>query len=415
MQKNNVKFIAALLLIVSVAFAGKGSLYSRYGVGEINTFMSGKNTGMGNAGLATFGETHINLLNPASSANITSTVLSASYQYRNFTSEDASGSSILGTGNISSFAVAFPVYAPKKIVVTIGFLPFSTVGYDQEVAAQTSSGTPLSETFEGRGGITSGQLSISYSVKPDVILGLTTHYLFGSIYRDQKISFLTGDYYGGSFEQTSSIKGVGFTLGGIYSGIDKALGFSETKQMNLGATFFSGSSMNVDVQTLRNFTANQDTVNVNGQKLDLPFGFSFGLAYLKSKTVYAADVHFQNWDNFTIAGVHPSEIQNSIRLSAGVEFLPTSEFIGDEFLKRVSYRFGGYYRLSNLKLNGESINELFGSAGISLPMSVDTRLHLSLEYGIRGTTSSSLIKDSLIRFTVSVSASELMFIQPPID
>ena len=131
--------------------------------------------------------------------------------------------------------------------------------------------------------------------------------------------------------------------------------------------------------------------------------------------VYAADVHFQNWDNFTIEGIHPAEIQNSVRLGAGVEFLPQSDFVGDDFFKRLSYRFGGYYRMTNLKLNGNSINEMFGSAGMSFPMSAETRMHLALEYGIKGTTSSSLIKDTLLRFTVSVSASELMFIQPKIE
>jgi hypothetical protein len=89
--------------------------------------------------------------------------------------------------------------------------------------------------------------------------------------------------------------------------------------------------------------------------------------------------------------------------------------MGDDFFKRLSYRFGGYYRMTNLKMNGKSIDEMFASAGISLPMSIETRVHLGLEYGIRGTTSASLIKDSMLRFTVSVSASELMFIQPPIE
>lgn len=415
MQKNNIKIVFGLLVFVSFAFGGKGSIYSRYGVGEVNTFLSGKNTGMGNTGIAMFGETHINLLNPASTANITNTILSASYQYSNFTSEDASGSSLFGTGNINSFALAFPVYSPKKMVVTFGILPFSTVGYEQKVTGATLSGDQYSQSFDGRGGISSGQLGLSYAVNTDIIVGLTTHYLFGSIYRDQTITFATENYFGGSFNQTYSLSGFGFTLGGIYSGIDQALGLSENKQMNLGVTLFSGSSLDYDEQTLRNFSTDQDTISVNDKAIDLPVGFSFGLAYLKNRTIYAADVHIQNWGNFKVNGVHPSEIQNSVRVGAGVEFLPSSDFISDEFWKRISYRFGGYYRMTNLSMNNQSINEMFGSAGISFPMSIETRLHVGLEYGIRGTTSASLIKDSLLRLTVSVSASELMFIQPPIE
>lgn len=410
-----MKRLFVLLFLVSYAFAGKGSIYSRYGIGDINPFLSGKNVGMGNTGVAMFGETHISLLNPASSANITTTILSASYQYSNFNSQDASGSSIFGTGNISSFALAFPVYAPKKIVVTLGILPFSSVGYEQSFSDTTRSGNKFVQSFDGRGGVSSGQISASYSVDPDFIVGLTAHYLFGSIYRDQSITFLTGTYFGGSFNQTYSLSGVALTLGGIYSGVDKALGLSDTKQLNIGATLFSGSSLNYHVQTLRNFPINQDTVSPADKSMDLPFGFSYGLAYLKNRTVYAADLHFQNWGNFKVGGVHPAEIQNSIRYSGGVEFLPSSDFVSDDLMKRLSYRFGGYYRVTNLNMNGQSINEMFVSAGISLPMSIETRLHLGLEYGIRGTTSSALIKDSMLRFTLSVSASEMMFIQPPIE
>ncbi len=408
-----MKKFLLLVLMTSFVFAGKGSIYSRYGVGEINTFVSGKNIGMGSTGIATFGETHINLANPASTLNIAHTILSVSYQYKNYNSEDASGASLFGTGNINSFALAFPVYTPKKMVLTFGILPFSSVAYEQQRSDTSYGGT--TQTFEGRGGITSAQLSLSYAVNPDISIGLTTHYLFGSIYNDQKVDFNSAEFFGGSYRQTKSLGGFGLTIGGIYSGIDKALGFSDTKEMNVGFTLFSGSSLYYDDQLLRNYSTNQDTISSINKTINLPAGFSFGLAYLKNKMVYAADVHFQNWDNFTIEGIHPAEIQNSVRVGAGVEFLPQSDFIGDDFFKRLSYRFGGYYRMTNLKLNGNSINEMFGSAGMSFPMSAETRMHLALEYGIKGTTSSSLIKDTLLRFTVSVSASEIMFIQPEIE
>ncbi len=400
------------ILMTSFAFAGKGSMYSRFGLGEINTFVSGKNIGMGNTGIATFGETHINLANPASTMNIAHTILSVSYQYKNYNLADASGASIFGTGNISSFALAFPVYSLKRMVFTLGFVPFSSVAYEQQITNTLNGAT---QSFDGGGGISSAQLSLSYAVNTDLSIGVTTHYLFGSIYKDQKIDFTSAEFFGGSYRQTKSLSGFGITLGGIYSGIDKALGFSESKEMNLGFTLFSGSTLNYDDQILRNFSTNQDTISSVNKAINLPAGFSFGLAYLKNKMIYAADVHFQNWDNFTIDGIHPVEIQNSIRLGAGVEFLPQSDFVGDEYFKRLSYRFGAYYRMTNLKLKGNSISEIFGSIGMSLPMSAETRMHLALEYGIRGTTASSLIKDTLLRFTVSVSASELMFIQPEIE
>jgi hypothetical protein len=409
-----MKKFVLFLSVVSIALAGKGSIYSRYGVGDVNTFMSGKNIGMGNTGTAMFGETHVNLLNPASTANISRTILAVSYQYRNYTSEDASGSSIIGTGNINSFAVAFPVYSPKKMVLTLGLLPYTSVGYDQQLTAPVA-GNEVTQTFEGRGGINSGQLSLSYAVNSDLIIGLTGHYLFGSIYRDQSISFAAGNLYGGSFHETNSYRGIGFTVGGIYSGIDKVLGLSDSKSMNIGATLFTGSAMKLDQQLLRNYFTSQDTVNTNDRSVSLPFGFSLGLAYMNNKIVYAADLQFQNWSGFTVNGNQPAELQNSLRIGAGMEFLPSSDFIGDEFWKRLSYRYGGYVTRGNLQLLGESINEMGATAGMSFPMSAETRVHLAIEYGIRGSLNAALIKDSVLRFSFSVSAAELMFIQPPIE
>ncbi|NUN69998.1 MAG: hypothetical protein HUU02_09840 [Bacteroidetes bacterium] len=409
---KNLTFL--FLIAVSTAAAGTGSLYSRYGVGDVNAFLSGKNIGMGNAGIALFGETHINLSNPASIANITRSILSASYQYRSFASQDDFGSSVVASGGINSFALAFPVLERKKMVFSLGLLPFTTVGYELR-KEQVVGGNASVQSYEGRGGINSAQASLSYAVSSDVMVGATAHYLFGSIYRDQTITFLTGNLFGATYNETSSYSGLGLTVGGIYAGIDKALGLSETKSVNIAATLFTGSSLDLDREVLRNFYSSQDTAAQQDRSVSLPFGFTAGIAMLSNRTVYAADMQFQNWGGFTVDGVHPAELQNSLRLGIGAEFLPQSDFVGDEFLKRISYRVGAYALRSNLELMGNSINEIGGTAGMTFPMNPETRVHLALEYGLRGTTSSNLVRDAIVRFTVSVSASELMFIQPPID
>ncbi|MBI2427899.1 MAG: hypothetical protein HYV29_03735 [Ignavibacteriales bacterium] len=408
---KQILFIA--FIVSSFAVAGEGSIYSRYGIGEIHLGSRGKNIAMGSVGVGMFGETFINFANPAGIANISRTLVTAGYQYRNYNSEDATGTSVIGTGNINEFGIAIPIYAPKKMVLSLGVLPFSTVGYLQE-ATETVSGSSVIQQFEGRGGLNSAQLSMSYAATSDLAVGLTAHYLFGAIYKDHTINFSSSDFFGGSYNQTLSLSGFGLTLGGLYAQIDKALGLSTTGNLNLGATFFTGSSLDFDDEILRNFSSNQDTVAVDNKSISLPFGFSVGLSYNRNRIVYAADVDFQNWDNFKINGIKPAEMQNSIRAGVGVEFLPSDNFV-DSFWDKVSYRLGGYYRVTNTKVNGTSINEIFASGGLGFPLSFDSRLNLGLEYGIRGTTSSLLIKDTIIRFTVSLTASELMFIPPPID
>jgi hypothetical protein len=407
------KFFLVSFCLFSVAFAGKGSIYSRFGIGEIGTLSNGRTAGMGHTGVATFSGASINFMNPASTGNIVRTLISAGYQYEMFSSEDASGTSLIGTGSFNEFGLAFPISSRNNIVLSMGMVPFSSVGYEQRTV-QSVSGTEATQVYEGRGGITSGQISLSYSPMAGLTLGVTGHYLFGSIYRDQSISFSNSAFYGGSYNQTLSMSGVAATIGGIYTGIDKALGFSETKNIDFGLTLFSGSSMDLDNEILRNYSSNQDTLLPSSGTVDIPVGISAGLSYLNNRVLYAADLHFQNWENFTINGTHPSEIQNSIRVGAGLEFLPTDN-IGGSFWQKASFRTGGYYRMTNLNLNGESINEMFVTAGVGLPFSFESRINLGLEAGIRGSVSASLIKDTIVRFTVSVTASEMMFIPPIID
>ncbi len=407
------KILFFTIIVSTFSFAGKGSIYSRFGVGEINSFISGRSVGMGNTGIALLDNSYINLSNPAALGMINRSLLTAGYQYQNFASTDDGGTSLFGTGNINSFALAFPIYTPKKIALSIAALPFSTVGYEQQLSTPFN-GTSILQTFDGRGGISSAQLGISYSPAQNVMVGFTTHYLFGAIFRDKSIVFPNGDYHGGSYSETFSMRGFGFTFGGIYTGIDKLFGFSETRQVNLGATVFTGSSMTIDDETLTDFSSNTDTLKQNNQSATLPVGFSLGLSYNLRNINYTADLNFQNWDNFKLKGVHPAEIQNSIRIGAGVEFLPPKDFT-DTYLEKVAYRVGGYFRQSYLKINGHSINEIFGTAGIGLPLSAESRMNIGVEYGIRGTTSSSLIKDNVFRLVLSLTASELMFIEPPVE
>jgi len=197
-------FILLSLFLFSVAYAGKGSIYSRYGVGEINTLSGGRTSGMGHVGVAVLGGESIHFMNPASIATIKRTLFSAGYQHRTYTSEDANGTSSIATGTFNEFGVAFPISSGDNIVLSLGALPFSTVGYEQQIT-QSAAGVQSVQMFEGRGGLTSGQLSISYSPMSDLYLGLTTHYLFGSIYKDQTVSFNTAGYFNGSYNQTLSM------------------------------------------------------------------------------------------------------------------------------------------------------------------------------------------------------------------
>ena len=394
-------------------FASNGSVYSKYGIGEISEFISGRSVGVGSSGIALLGEAFINQTNPAGLSTISRTLFAGQYQYSGNAMSDGATKSFLNSGNLLGMALAFPVYTPKGIVVALGITPYSSVGYSFKLN-ETRYGIQTEQAFTGSGGVTSAQISLSYNPITDLNVGLTAHYLFGAIHNDQALTYTGTTYFQSEYNQKLSLNGFAITLGGIYSGIDKALNLSSTKNVKLGVTIFSGSSLSASRQVVSGLITGKDTTTLANQSVAIPFSVTAGIAWLRNNTIFTADVRFQNWDSFKMFGVHPAELQNSLRVGTGVEFLPTKEYF-ESYIEQISYRIGGYVNQTNIRLKGQSINEYFISGGVGLPLGLESRFNIALEYGIRGTTTSSLVKETITRLTLSITGSEMMFIQSPIE
>jgi hypothetical protein len=292
-------------------------------------------------------------------------------------------------------------------------LPYSQVGYQSSSTVAFGSNT-VDQTIEGHGGITSLQMGLSYELLPAVVAGISAHYLFGTIYDDQSLSFTDPNFYGGSFNESQKLNGLAITFGVIDREMGSRIGLKDTYSLSVGATFFTGGSLTLEKETLRNFSTHQDTIVVKNKNLYLPFGFGLGTSLAVNRTLYTADMYFQNWNSFTAVGKHPSELQNSLRVGIGAEFLPALENT-EGYFNKLTYRAGAYFNKTNLVINGNSINEIFGTLGVGLPISGDAKMNIGFEYGMRGTTSSSLLKESIVRLTVAVTISEYMFIPPEIE
>jgi hypothetical protein len=165
---------------------------------------------------------------------------------------------------------------------------------------------------------------------------------------------------------------------------------------------------------VRKLSTVDTTVAIDDNSIVLPLGFSVGLAYQNNGMLYTGDVGVQQWSDFTLLGVHPAEMQNSMRAGIGVEWLPGKEFV-ETYAQQIGYRLGAYARQTNVKLYGTSINEYFATAGIGLPLGNDARLNIGLEYGVRGTTSAQLVKNNILRLTLSISAGDYWFLPSEIE
>ncbi len=107
-----------------------------------------------------------------------------------------------------------------------------------------------------------------------------------------------------------------------------------------------------------------------------------------------------------------------MRYTVGAEFLPTRT-LAEPYYRQVIYRAGGYINQSYLRLNGTTINEYFVTGGIGVPIfftpGSEARMNVGLEYGVRGSASNGLERDSIIRMTFSLSGSDTWFNPPEVQ
>jgi len=416
---KTVKFFFLLAAVAGTSlplFAGNGSIYSTFGVGDIINYGGIRSFAMGGTGIASLADGTVNELNPAGLGQLTRTQYAGEVQYQGYSMSDGTASTFLSSGNFQSAALAFPVYSEYGIGFAFSVTPFSRRAYD---VIDKESNPGITQTFTGSGGLSSAQFGFSFSPVQDLYFGVTTHYLFGNFDDVQEIEYDSLGYFTTNGDKNISTDGFAFTVGGLFSGLDKALGISKEKHLNIGATFFSGATLKSDGQIFQNFSTVADTTDSISTTTKIPLGFALGLEYdVRNNFVLTGDFQYQQWSRYTYMGVHPPEIQNSMRVGVGAEFLPTRS-LSEPYYRQVTYRVGGYMDQSYLKLNGQAIDDYFITGGISVPVfstpGSEARLNIGLEHGIRGTTSNGLERDAITRVTVSLTGSDTWFIVPEVQ
>ncbi len=169
--------------------------------------------------------------------------------------------------------------------------------------------------------MSSAQFAFSYSPAQDLYFGLTTHYLFGNFDDVQELEYDSAGYFATNGDKNISMNGFAFTFGALFAGVDKALGVSAEKHVNIGATLFSGTTLSTTEQIFQNFTTSQETTNVSSGSTKIPLGIALGAEYdIRDKVVLNGDVQFQEWSQYTLHGRSPrrDSKQHAVHRRSGV-------------------------------------------------------------------------------------------------
>jgi len=208
--------LLALLLGPGLAHAqsnGDGSIYSRFGLGSLQTFSSPQSQAMGGGGYALRSLNYNPTANPAlwSDQIYTRLSLGGSYETVSATS-DQGGTNQLVAGTVEALQFSFPLY-DRKLGVGLSFQPFTQHNYRARRSG-TLSESSYNVNARGGGGLHSFRGGLGYRINEVLRVGASVDVIFGILERRQSTTFdQTDNLQDARVSDETRLAGVGGTLG----------------------------------------------------------------------------------------------------------------------------------------------------------------------------------------------------------
>jgi len=238
-------------------------------------------------------------------------------------------------------------------------------------------------------------------------VGAGINYLFGTVEKTSTMTPRSSTYAGGTQNEETTMNGTTFTASALLDSLGDVSPI--LAPFSFGISFTTGSTLTATQRYTYLFTSLRDTTAETESDLVIPASLGFGIAYRASdRVLLAADISTQAWSSAEYRGKPLDGIRNSTLIGIGMERVPARE-AGQPLLDRIAWRLGALYQATYFAPGGEPVNAWAVTAGAGIPVSADTRLNLAVEYGSRGTTGKSMIKDNILRFSASLTISELWF------
>ncbi len=409
---RQLKIIILFLFSASLLFADGGSIYSRFGLGDIHSPFSPRRFAMGDLGLALSDRDYLSFINPASLNELQFTRFETGVLYTGDNAQNSASSVFHTNLHFTGMMTGFPIDHDYGISFAIGLVPYSDVAYN----VLQSQSNPLTDDYtvkySGEGGIQKFVMGTSYRLPFDFALGLTYDYYFGRIGNNSSVTFVSGStMQNASYTRETSYHGIGLSAGLISSNLSKVLGMNGLKDIRIGLVFspevtLSADSVNNSISTIGTF------VNSSGSsKTKLPYKLGVGASFnLINKYTFVLDYMYQPFSQFTNNGLKSSTLQDFYKMSLGFEFRDT-ENRSDSFWDHVSYRTGISYEQTQYRINGYGIDQFSVYGGVAFPISYDNTIDLGFQYGKRGTTDNNLISENIFKFNVTLSLGEIWFLR----
>lgn len=396
-------------VVSATADNGINSPYSRYGLGILTNQSLGINRQMGGLGYGLRSDSYINILNPASfsEADTLTMLFEAGFTLQNVNFKE--NGRRVNAQNASFDYVAMQFRLCKGLGMSLGFLPYSTIGYSFSELNKNNTTEAYTSSYAGAGGIYQPYVGIGWEPFKGLSIGATGSYIYGDITHEIK-----HDLVNSNLDNTRTYKA---TLRSYK--VDFGLQFQSTvakkHEIVLGATYSLGHDMHADaVRTTVEATATRsDTIN-DGFKLPHTYGGGFTYCYNK-QWKFGIDYTLQQWGGTTFFGADDTGVDRC-KISAGLEYTPNE--ISNKFFKMLSYRGGIYYAQPYTTIKGSNGCDEYGaSIGLSMPfMNRNNKyshaaVHISGQFVHMSPRGAGLIAENYLRLNIGITFNEAWFMK----
>ena len=406
---RTVRTIALLLLVVAAGcLVARAQIvttpYSKMGYGMLSDNVSSIQRSMGGVGYAMKGGRIINVMNPASYANVDSLTYlwDVGVDLTNLWSKENGNKGYNFGGGLDYLTGHFRV--TKGLGAAFGLLPYSSVGYSY--GGDIDGG---SESRSGNGGFNQLFVGVGYEPVKNLSVGFNFAYLFGSTSNTTLINSNSTSY----FNRNMKMRDWNAQFGLQYS-----LPLSKGRDLlTVGATFQPKKSFHGDAwaTSFDSQDSKIDTIGFTSMsgKYEQPASIGVGLSYnLNRKLTLEADYTYQKWSKAkyeSIEGFEPSPMHFDDRwkIAGGVQFTPNKR---GSYVGAMSFRAGVFYNHDYMNYNGNNVRDYGASVGVGLPApGGKTTVNLGLEWRHRETSPTQLITENYLNITLGVNFNELWF------
>ena len=423
----------AVFLIIGVSVSaqegayGAYSPYSIFGLGELEKEGNAYNKSMGGTGIATRNKRFINYTNPAAvtARDTLSFMADFGVEQKNTIYRQGDLKSANNTFNIHNFVMTFPIYRSSAFMV--GLTPFSDVGYDfssveenQDIIGNTGN---ISYYSRGTGSVYQTFIGAGVTFWKRLSLGAEYIYYFGNIDKITRMDYLNTSYRSVRTGSELAVRGSTGKFGIQY---EQKLGGDVS--MIIGATYRMSAGMKGYSTNYRYATQSSvlDTLQHNVDTLaysNLSFADEIGVGIsLKGGDKWHAEFNYlkSGWQNsgldkaqgFSAVGDYKFSATASQSFRVGFEFVPNRNDIR-YYMRRCAYRAGAYYDQAYYKLDGNNVNSMGITLGMTLPVfRWYNGLTVGVDFGQRSSMVEGAVRERYAKLAIGFNVHDIWFQKP---